>query len=330
MNRLAGEIKMCGICGYISKKSIEDVIFDEMVDSMTHRGPDDRGTWNNSSSDWNIGLGHRRLSILDCSPKGHQPMQDSTQRYCIVFNGEIYNYQDVKKRLSDFRFTSTSDTEVLLYSYIKFGDKCLDYLNGMFSFAIYDSVENKLFMARDRMGEKPLFYYLKDDSFVFASELKAIIRYPYFKKEINNEVLIQYFCQNTILSPNTIFKDTYKLGAGEYLIWQNGTLTKNNYYSPIDSYFNSQDKIISDYAACKKQLKELLYDSIEKRLIADVPVGTFLSGGIDSTLVTAVAKDIRADRGLDTFSIGFNEKKYDESSFSSQSAKYLGVTTCLR
>ncbi len=317
---------MCGICGFITKRNIADAAFDGMVDSLIHRGPDDRGTYRTQTSDdWNIALGHRRLSILDCSPNGHQPMRDKSSRYIIVFNGEIYNFSEIKTNLHEFEFTSTSDTEVLLYAYIKYGTDCLQHLNGMFAFAIYDKLENTLFMARDRMGEKPLYYFYDGEQLVFASELKAIIKYPYFTKTINKDVLIQYFSQSCILPPNTIFENTFKLSAGQSLLWKDGRIETKTYYSLVDSYFQGKENQIADYASCKKQLKDLLYDSIEKRLVADVPVGTFLSGGIDSTLVSAIANDIRSDSKIDTFTIGFNEKEFDESSFAKQSAKHLGT-----
>ena len=317
---------MCGICGYISKKEIADSVIDKMVDVLVHRGPDDRGVFRGvSHNNEKVCLGHRRLSIIDCSDAGHQPMTDSSGRYVIVFNGEIYNFKELKNNLSEYNYSSTSDTEVLLNAYIKYGTDCLAYLNGMFAFAIYDKVEESIFMARDRMGEKPLYYYNNGEDFVFASELKSIREYPFFENEINKDVLVQYFSQSCILPPNTIYKNTYKLSAGESLFWKKGSIEKKRYYSPIESYFSGQNEIEYDYNTCKKTIKNLLYDSIEKRMISDVPLGTFLSGGIDSTLVTAIAADIRADRKIDTFSIGFNDKKYDESSYARQSADYLGT-----
>lgn len=316
---------MCGICGLITKNNISDDTFNKMVDVLKHRGPDDRGVWSGVSKDWNVKLGHRRLSVIDISRNGHQPMIDESGRYIIVFNGEIYNYSELKSAIKEFNFKSSSDTEVLLYLYIKYGYKCLDIINGMYSIAIYDSFENRLFIARDRMGKKPLYYLAYENHFVFASELKSFLYFPYFEKIINRATLAQYFSQNCILSPNTIYKNTYKLKPGEYLIWDNGIIQKQEYYSPIKSYLEAKEFVIDNYVECKKTLKELLYDSVEKRLLADVSVGTFLSGGIDSTLITAIANDIRANRKIDTFTIGFNEKKYDESQYALNIAKYLGV-----
>ncbi len=315
---------MCGICGYISKENIDRVALESMTDRLKHRGPDDKGVWfANNILGYNIGLGHRRLAVIDCTHAGHQPMTDSSGRYHIVFNGEIYNYRELRQKCGYNSYTSDSDTEVLLNTFIRYGKKCLDLLNGMFAFAVYDSQENALFIARDRMGEKPLYYFKDGDHFAFASELKSIIDYPLFVKSINRDVLVQFFAQNCILPPNTIFENTYKLGAGEYLIWKDGIVTIGKYYSPIDEYFNGLRYKKSDYKTYKKELKELLYDSIDKRLVADVPVGTFLSGGIDSTLVTAIAADIRCDKGIDTFSIGFEDSEYDESQSAAQSAKML-------
>lgn len=317
---------MCGICGCITRNRIEHDVFDKMVDSMIHRGPDDRGTWYYcEKSGYNISLGHRRLSILDLSTNGHQPMVDMTQRYCIVFNGEIYNYRELLNEVSEYNLCSTSDTEVLLYLYVKYGEKCVDYLNGMFAFAIYDIVDNSLFMARDRMGEKPLYYYVDKQDIVFASELKPIMNYPVFHKEINEDILVQYFSQNAILPPNTIFKNTFKLAAGECATWKNGELDVKKYYSPINSYFENSNKSECSYTEYKTELKNLIIDSVEKRLIADVPTGTFLSGGIDSTLISAVANEVKASDRIDTFSIGFADKRFDESIFAKESAKYLGT-----
>lgn len=316
---------MCGICGYVSLRNVEHRKFEKMVDVLSHRGPDDRGIWECSNGKYSIALGHRRLSILDLSAAGHQPMSDESGRYHIVFNGEIYNYRELRKEISEFNVVSGTDTEILLYLYIKHGMGCLKYLNGMFAFAIYDMESNSLFMARDRMGKKPLYYYSYGEEFVFASELKSIMLYPFFIRKINKEVLVQYFSQNCILAPSTIFNDTCKLRAGEYLLWKDGAVDVKRYYSPIRSYFDEQICIEGDYTECKKKLKALLYDSVEKRLIADVPVGTFLSGGIDSTLITAITSDIRGDKGVDTFTIGFSDKEFDESVFAAESAKLLGT-----
>lgn len=317
---------MCGICGTISKKNIPPKLFDEMTDSLTHRGPNDRGAVSLCADNgWNINLGHRRLSIIDLSENGHQPMQDDTGRYTIVFNGEIYNFTDLKKDLSKYQFKSGSDTEVLLYSYMEYGTNCLERLNGMFAFAIYDKSANTLFMARDRMGEKPLYYFVHDDEFLFASELKPIMMHPSFTGEINRDSLMGYFCQNTILSPYTVFKDTYKLAAGEYLIWKDGNITKDRYYDPIKICLEATDNPLQDYDECKAKLKDLLYDSVGRRLISDVPFGTFLSGGIDSTLISAIAKEIKADEGIDTFSIGFEDSAIDESAYAAATARYLGT-----
>ncbi len=317
---------MCGICGYISKTNIEVATLEAMTDCLSHRGPDDRGIWTDIGPDgYSIGLGHRRLSILDCSPRGHQPMTDASGRYHIVFNGEIYNYKDIQRKLGNHSFVSTTDTEVLLYSYIQYGVKCLDILNGMFAFAIFDKEENTLFMARDRMGKKPLYYYKDRDQFLFASELKSIMAFPSFRRIIDKDSLVGYFAQNCILSPQTIFENTFKLLPGEYLIWRDGIVRKERYYSPVDEYLIDSREEIGYYSECKNKLREYLYDSIDKRLVADVPVGTFLSGGIDSTLVTAIAADIRGSKGLDTFTIGFSDNRYDESVFAARSAEHLGV-----
>ncbi|MCR5093779.1 MAG: asparagine synthetase B, partial [Lachnospiraceae bacterium] len=260
---------MCGICGYLSKTPVDSAVLDRMTDLLTHRGPDDRGIRITEHGDWQIGLGHRRLSILDLSPAGHQPMSDDSGRYTIVFNGEIYNYRELYDRISGCALHSTSDTEVLLQMYIRYGTGCLEYLNGMFAFAIYDRDENTLFLARDRMGEKPLYYHAADGRFLFASELKSILAYPDFEARIDRESLLQYFGSNYIHPPYTIFQNTHKLCAGEYLIWSEEGIQTGRYFDPVDSYYSGMEDRGQSYTECRKKLKELLYDSVEKRLISD-------------------------------------------------------------
>lgn len=317
---------MCGICGYISKKKIDDVVLEKMNNTLWHRGPDDFGIIQlEMEEDWNLGLGHRRLSILDLSEAGHQPMQDKEGRYTIVFNGEIYNFVELRKELEEkgYSFFSLCDTEVLLNLYIEYGIKCIELLNGMFAFAIYDKVKEEVILARDRAGEKPLYYYWDKKDFVFGSELKPIMNFPEFKKNIRKDVIAQYLTLNAIMPPNTIFENTYKLAAGEYCVWKNGEISKGKYYDIVSKYNVESQNQEYNYLECKKTLKNLLYDSVEKRLIADVPIGCFLSGGIDSTLMSAVANDIK--KGINTYCIGFDEDEFDESRFARKTAKHLGT-----
>ncbi|AOZ95501.1 asparagine synthase (glutamine-hydrolyzing) [Butyrivibrio hungatei] len=317
---------MCGICGYLSPQKISSDNLWIMNNAMIHRGPDDGGIYEyEADCGYYIGLAQRRLSIIDLSEAGHQPMIDRSGNYIIVYNGETYNHEKLKNKLvkKGYSFKSKSDTEVLLYLYIEFGTKMLDMMDGMFAFAIYDKKKEELFLARDRAGEKPLYYYSHDHDFVFSSELKPIMLYPSYSKKICKKVIKQYLVHNTVLPPYTIFENTYKLEKGQYMIWKKGELNVVNYYDTVHSYQKLSECIEEDYNRCKKELKELLYASVEERLIADVPVGCFLSGGIDSTLVSAIAKDIKGE--LDTFCIGFEDTKLNEAIYAQQSAKYLGT-----
>lgn len=317
---------MCGICGYLSNKEIQKNEFEKMNDSMYHRGPDDAGIYQVKIGESALGLAQRRLSILDLSHKGHQPMFDEQKRCAVVFNGEIYNFRqirdDLKKR--GYFFFSDCDTEVVLKAYLEYKEDFLRHLNGMFAIAIYDFEKNRLLLARDRLGKKPLYYYQNENEFVFASELKPIMLYPYFQKEIRTDIIARYLVRSSIIPPDTIFLNTYKLRQGEYLIYQNGKITKKEYWKLLDEWRMGVQNQEEDYAVCKKEIKKLLYDAVEKRLIADVPIGAFLSGGIDSTLVSAVANEIKTG-GIDTFSIGFEDERYDESPYAKVTANYLGT-----
>lgn len=317
---------MCGICGYISTKEIGVSELQKMNDSMYHRGPNDAGVYQTQIGDNFLGLAQRRLSILDLSEKGHQPMFDEQKSCAIVFNGEIYNFLEIRAELEKkgYSFSSGCDTEVVLKAYIEYGEAFLQHLNGMFAIAIYDFKQNILLLARDRLGKKPLYYYQKENTLVFASELKPIMLYPYFRKQIRTDIIARYLVRSTIIPPDTIFENTYKLRQGEYLIYHDGKVDKKVYWNLLDKWEEGQRKPEEDYTACKKELKRLLYDAVERRLIADVPTGSFLSGGIDSTLISAMANEIKPG-GIDTFSIGFEIPKYDESPYARESAKYLGT-----
>ena len=243
-----------------------------------------------------------------------------------MFNGEIYNFRELRSELekNGIKFVSNCDTEVLLYGLIVFGEKVLNRLDGMYAFAFMDREENTILLARDKTGEKPLYYYWDGKFLIFGSELKPIINCPEFKKEIRREIIGDYLVHNSITPPNTIFQNTYKLCAGELLIWKNGVISKRQYYDVIEQFKIGKEHIVKDYDTAKSELKKRLYDSVEKRLIADVPTGCFLSGGIDSTLVSAIANEIKPG-GIDTFCIGFTDEKINEAPFANNSAKYLGT-----
>ncbi len=318
---------MCGITGFVTKQIIgrDDLI--KMNDTMIHRGPDDSGAeiyeGKGSLSGYNIGLAQRRLSIIDLTEGGHQPMTSADKSLTIVFNGEIYNYRELKRELT-YPFASESDTEVILAAYKKWGYDCVNRFNGMFAFAIYDREHEELFMARDRVGKKPLYYELEGDSIIFGSELKPIITRPGFGKRIRKDVISRYLYHQYILDPDTIFENVYKLEPGSCLRFSKGEAHTWKYWDVAEVYHKMQENPVNDYDEAKAELKKLLENSVRYRMIADVPLGTFLSGGYDSSLVTAVAQSISSDP-VKTFSIGFNVEKYNEAKYAAQVAKHLGT-----
>ena len=316
---------MCGICGYISKKviSVDELI--KMNDTMYHRGPDDSGAEVYSvGQGYTLGLAQRRLSILDLSPLGHQPMHSKDKRISLVFNGEIYNFQELREELSDYDFISTCDTEVIIAAYLKWGINCVGKFNGMFAIALYDRETETLYLVRDRIGKKPLYYHKMADGLVFASELKPIMTAPGFEVAINKEIIGQYLVQLYINAPNSIFENVYKVQPGEVLEYHAGEIKAWKYWDIATVYAKSKKEIITDYAECKEQLKNALLEATRKRMIADVPLGAFLSGGYDSSLITAMAQSISAEP-VKTFSIGFNEEGYNEAIYAKKVAEHLGT-----
>ena len=317
---------MCGICGYLAHKAIGNEELTIMNDTMYHRGPDDCGIWISSIENYSIGLAHRRLAIMDLSELGHQPMFSEDGEVAIVFNGEIYNFLELREELirKEYKFKSRSDTEVLLYSYYEWQEDMLQKLEGMFAVAIFDKKRKKLVLARDRMGEKPLFYYWDGENFVFASTLSPIMKYPYFKKVIKTNVLSAYLCNLFIMAPDTIFENVWKLEAGEYLIWENGSIRINHYWNAWEKYQEQSENRVMDFGEVKSSLDRLISKSVQRRMVADVPVGIFLSGGIDSSLVAAAAQQ-QSKTPVKTFTIGFNEKEKDEAPRARKIAEYLGT-----
>ncbi len=322
---------MCGISGFISKKNILLTELKAMNDTMYHRGPDDSGEEIYDACDgYKVGLAQRRLSIQDLSPMGHQPMHSPNKRISVVFNGEIYNFQDIRKELADYTFVSTCDTEVIIASYLKWGIDCVNKFNGMFAIALFDREEDTVYFIRDRIGKKPFYYEISKDSdgtsIFFGSELKPIMARPGFAKDIDNSIITQYLYQQYINAPRTIFKNVYKLEPGAILKFNLKTQEINTYkYWDISKvYHECAQNPVTDYATAKETLKEILTESVRKRMISDVPLGTFLSGGYDSSLVTAIAQSISSEP-VKTFSIGFNEPKYNEAKFAKEVAEHLGT-----
>lgn len=301
---------MCGINGfyfnYENEEELNKKIILEMNRKITHRGPDDEGSY----SDNRCSIGMTRLSIIDLV-SGKQPITNETNSLKIVFNGEIYNYKELRKELINkgHIFKTDSDTEVVLHLYEEYGNECVKLLKGMFAFAIYSLSSNTIFLARDRAGEKPLYYYKGENAFVFASELKSIIASNIIEKRINKIALEQYFMLTYIPAPLTILEDVYKLNAGHYMIFANdGSVTIEKYW---DIDYSLSNKIES-YSEAKNILRETLFSSVEKCMVSDVPIGSFLSGGIDSTIITGIMATI-SNKPINTFTIGFKDKRFDES-----------------
>ncbi len=322
---------MCGISGFISKKRISEDTLRAMNDTMYHRGPDDDGVEIYKVGDYGVGFAQRRLSIQDLSELGHQPMHSQDGRLSIVYNGEIYNFLDIKEELKgEYSFKSACDTEVILASYLKWGIKCLDKFNGMFAIALLDRDLNKVFFVRDRIGKKPLYYEIAHEdgavNLYFASELKPIMARPGFNFDIDQKILSRYLYQQCINAPQTIFNNIYKLEPGAVLEFdlESADYKTYKYWDVAEVYKKARENPVTDYNEAKETLKSLLKTSVEKRMISDVPLGTFLSGGYDSSLVTAIAQDISSNK-VKTFSIGFNEEKYNEAKFAKEVSDHLGT-----
>lgn len=301
---------MCGICGILNfnKKPAEENSVRKMMSSIKHRGPDDEGIYIKD----NIGLGFVRLSIIDLSKSSHQPMYDESGRFALIFNGEIYNYIEIREelKLKGYKFKSTGDAEVLLYSYLEWGKNCLDRFNGMFAFVIWDTIKKKLFAARDRFGVKPFYYFLSNDTFIFGSEICAILNVMNKSIVQNDEAIFDYIVYNrTDQTENTFFKDIKKLQHGCYIEIENNKFTKGKWYNLTDNLgkpFNSSN-----------EFAELLSSSIGLRLRSNVPVGVCLSGGLDSSaIVSLLLKDFNK-KDINTFSAVYDKEghKYDESEF---------------
>lgn len=317
---------MCGICGYLAHRAISNEDLMTMNNTMYHRGPDDSGIWVSMFENYSIGMAHRRLAVIDLSEMGHQPMLSDDEEVVVVFNGEIYNFMELKKELSrkGYQFRSRSDTEVLLYSYCEWRENLLRKLEGMFAIAIFDKRNERLLLARDRMGEKPLYYFWDGQDFIFSSTLSPIMKYPYFKKKIRTDVLAAYLCNLFIMAPDTVFENVWKLEAGEYLIWEKGDVKVQHYWNAWDKYQEQSENIVNDFGEVKRTLNRLTNESVQRRMVADVPVGIFLSGGIDSSYVAATAQQ-QSNFPIKTFTIGFDEKEKDEAPRAKKIAEYLGT-----
>ena len=323
---------MCSICGYIAKKRMKTEDLERMNNAMSHRGPDDSGSVTFAGSGgYTIGMAHRRLAVQDLSRAGRQPMDSPDGRVTVVFNGEIYNFKTLRAGLKEYPFQSQTDTEVLIAAYLEWGISCVHRLNGMFAAALYDRKRETFYLMRDRIGKKPLYYWMAgsgegNGQFVFASELKGIMNCPWFAQAgaLRRDVLSRYLFQQYINAPETIFEDVYKLEPGSILKMHGGNFTVEKYWDPAAVYRKQSACKIKNYREAKDGLKQCLTRAVADRLVADVPAGTFLSGGFDSSLVTALAQEA-SGRAIRTYSIGFGEAEYDESGYAADIAAYLGT-----
>lgn len=317
---------MCGICGYVGTQKINAETLWKMNNTMFHRGPNDGGIWQHTETEREIGMAQRRLSILDLSELGHQPMVSEDGRYIIVYNGEVYNFGELRQQLEQksYHFFSNCDTEVILNAFSEWGKKSFEKFNGMFAIAIYDKEERRLTLARDRIGKKPLYYYFNNGHFVFGSELKPIMEYPFFERRVNKNNIGHLLCDKYLVAPYCIFENTYKMVPGTILEYQDDSIAISTFWNVVDQYSKQKERTIDNLDISINSLNELLLDAVESRMIADVPVGTFLSGGIDSALVTAIAQEV-SDKPVNTYSIGFYEKEKDEAPYAAEIANFLGT-----
>lgn len=307
---------MCGIAGIIdfdkTRQSAQEAALRRMTSCISHRGPNATGLF----IEKNIALGHRRLSIIDLSSSANQPLEDVSGRYVLIFNGEIYNYRSVKAMLPNYPFRTDSDSEVILAAYAQWGPDCLQHFNGMFAFVIWDKKEQTLFVARDRLGIKPFYYYYQEGSFVFASEIRALLASGLVPKQINPVGLQNYFMYQSISAPATILQNIWQLMPGEYGIVQAGSFKKEYYWKIGEAAAYS----IEDKPTVLRTTRRLLTESVERRMISDVPLGAFLSGGIDSSAIVGLMAECSAEP-ISTFSVVFQEPDFDESQYSDLIAK---------
>lgn len=324
---------MCGIAGYIAPggfRENDSRSLDAMIEAIVHRGPDDSGTW--FEPDIGVALGHRRLSIIDLSPAGHQPMASASGRYIIVYNGEIYNHSDLRAELDvlgvapDWR--GHSDTEILLAAIEHWGlAGTLARLNGMFAFALWDRAQRQLILARDRLGEKPLYYGRSGSHFLFGSELKALTAHPAFKGTVNRDALSLYLRHSYIPAPHSIWDGISKLLPAHYIVIGADGRQQGEarcYWDIGNVAEQGASSLLPDSPELVSQLEELLGDSVARRMAADVPLGAFLSGGIDSSAIVALMQ-AQSTRPIRSFSIGFHEDGFDEAQHARAVARHLGT-----
>ena len=305
---------MCGIAGILNKNvPVTQEQIKRMTDAMCHRGPDAEGFY----VDGPLAFGHRRLSIIDLSEAANQPFVDNSGRYSIVFNGEIYNYAEIKLLLREYHFRTHGDTEVILAGYIKWGPDCLKYLRGMFTIAIWDKEDRSLFIARDRLGVKPLYYSSGPDHFVFASEIRAILTMNGAERKLNHAAIAEYFRYQSIGFPHSPVEGIEQMEAGTWMRIKDGQIHRETYWDAVTNHYEFN---FTDKKQVENKVKELMLQSVKRRLVSDVPVGAFLSGGIDSSAVVGLMVEA-GDPSPKTFTVSFDEKEFDESRYAEIVAK---------
>lgn len=310
---------MCGIVGFVnnSDSSVNRSVLEKMNSAILHRGPDEDGFFVKE----NVGLAMRRLAIIDLSG-GQQPIFNQDKTKAIVFNGEIYNFQELRADLGKkgHKFYTNSDTEIIIHLYDEYGVDCVQYLRGMFVFAIWDEIEKSLFIARDRVGKKPLLYsYQPNGDLIFGSEFNALLQHPGVSREIDNEAIHHYLSYLCVPAPLTAFKQIRKLEPGHWLIWKNGEIKTQRYWLPD---FHNKINITEEEA--EEETLRLLREATKMRMISEVPLGAFLSGGVDSSTVVALMAEF-SDKPVKTFSIGFEEEDYSELKYAKRVAEHIGA-----
>ncbi|MBW6451251.1 MAG: asparagine synthase (glutamine-hydrolyzing) [DPANN group archaeon] len=307
---------MCGICGF---NWDDKQLIEKMAKTIHYRGPDQDGYY----TDKYISLGHKRLSIIDLSINGKQPMYNEDESILIIFNGEIYNFKQIRIKLEakGHKFHSNTDTETIIHTYEEYGVNCLSYFEGMFAFAIYDKKNKKIFVARDRLGKKPLYYYNQNDSFIFASEIKAILEYE-LKRTVNVNVLNKMLMLRYMPGHETILQNIFKLEPGHFMIYDLNQKKLN-----IKQYWDIKEDITKKTEQYFiKKIQTLIEEAVEKRLVGDVPIGLFLSGGLDSSAILAYIKKINPEKTLRTYSVGFeNISEYNELSYAKETSDYFST-----
>ncbi len=316
---------MCGVAGIVHAdgRPVDAQALDAVTDAMRHRGPDDRGAATfGSATGASAGLGHRRLSVLDLSALGRQPMGGEDGAVQVVFNGEIYNFRELRRTLEGLghRFRSATDTEAIVHAVEQWGEDAVSRLDGMFAFAAWDARTGTLLLARDRFGKKPLYYHEAQGTLLFASELEALLRHPLAPREVDPEGLSRFLLYEYVPAPHSIVRGVRKLPAGHLLSWRGGRSAVRAYWSP-----RSGARLELDEAAAEAELARLLRGAVERRLLSDVPLGVFLSGGLDSSAIVSFMADCVPAREIRTFAIGFREPSFDESAHARTVARALGT-----